>query len=126
MAVVAAVFVGSLLGFLPFNYPPAKMFLGDAGSMLIGLVVGSLAIGGTMKGPATVAMAAPLAIWALPIFDSVAAILRRKLSGRSIYATDRGHLHHRLMAVFGKNTRVLAVVAVCCAFTCAGAWSASS
>ncbi len=121
VAVVAAVFVGSLLGFLPFNFPPAKMFLGDAGSMLIGLVVGTLAIGGSMKGPATVAMAAPLAIWALPIFDSVAAIMRRKLSGRSIYATDRGHLHHRLMAVFGKNTRVLAVVAVCCAITCAGA-----
>lgn len=89
--------------------------------MLIGLVVGSLAIGGSMKGPATVAMAAPLAMWALPIFDSVAAIMRRKLSGRSIYDTDRGHLHHRLMAVFGKNTRVLAVVAVCCAVTCAGA-----
>lgn len=121
VAVVAAVFVGSLMGFLPYNFPPAKMFLGDAGSMLIGLVVGSLAIGGSMKGPATVAMAAPLAIWALPIFDSVAAIMRRKLSGRSIYATDRGHLHHRLMAVFGKNTRVLGVVAVCCAVTCAGA-----
>lgn len=121
VAIVAAVFVGSLLGFLPFNFPPARMFLGDAGSMLIGLVVGTLAIGGSMKGPATVAMAAPLAIWALPIFDSLAAIMRRKLSGRSIYATDRGHLHHRLMAVFGKNTRVLAVVAVCCAITCAGA-----
>jgi UDP-GlcNAc:undecaprenyl-phosphate/decaprenyl-phosphate GlcNAc-1-phosphate transferase len=121
VAVVAAVFVGSLLGFLPFNFPPARIFLGDAGSMLIGLVVGALAIGGSMKGPATVAMAAPLAIWALPIFDSLAAIMRRKLSGRSIYATDRGHLHHRLMAVFGKNTRVLAVVAVCCAVTCAGA-----
>jgi len=121
VAIVAAVFVGSLLGFLPFNFPPARMFLGDAGSMLIGLVVGTLAIRGSMKGPATVAMAAPLAIWALPIFDSLAAIMRRKLSGRSIYATDRGHLHHRLMAVFGKNTRVLAVVAVCCAVTCAGA-----
>lgn len=121
VAVVAAVFVGSLVGFLPFNFPPARMFLGDAGSMLIGLVVGTLAIRGSMKGPATVAMAAPLAIWALPIFDSLAAIMRRKLSGRSIYATDRGHLHHRLMAVFGKNTRVLAVAAVCCAITCAGA-----
>jgi UDP-GlcNAc:undecaprenyl-phosphate GlcNAc-1-phosphate transferase len=121
VAIVAAVFVGSLLGFLPYNFPPARMFLGDAGSMLIGLVVGTLAIRGSMKATATVAMAAPLAIWALPIFDSLAAIMRRKLSGRSIYATDRGHLHHRLMAVFGKNTRVLAVVAVCCAITCAGA-----
>ena len=121
VAVVGAVFTGSLLGFLRFNYPPAKIFLGDAGSMLIGLVVGTLAIGGSFKGPATVAMAAPLAIWALPIFDSLAAIMRRKLTGRSIYATDRGHLHHRLMSMFGKNSRVLAVVAVCCAVTCAGA-----
>ncbi len=121
VAVVAAVFAGSLLGFLRFNFPPASIFLGDAGSMLIGLVVGSLAIGASLKGPATVAMAAPLAIWSLPMFDSFVAILRRKLTGRSIYATDRGHLHHRLMARFGKNTRVLAVVAVCCAVTCGGA-----
>ncbi len=121
VAVVGAVFTGSLLGFLRFNFPPARIFLGDAGSMLIGLVVGTLAIGGSFKGPATVALAAPLAIWALPIFDSVAAIMRRKLTGRSIYATDRGHLHHRLMTLFGNNTRVLGVVAICCAVTCAGA-----
>ncbi|NOY40507.1 MAG: undecaprenyl/decaprenyl-phosphate alpha-N-acetylglucosaminyl 1-phosphate transferase [Planctomycetes bacterium] len=121
VAVVAAVFVGSLVGFLRFNFPPAKIFLGDAGSMLIGLVVGSLAIGGSLKGTAAVALAAPLAIWALPMFDSFVAIMRRKLTGRSIYAADRGHLHHRLMALFGKNTKVLAVVAVCCTVTCAGA-----
>ena len=121
VAAVGAVFTGSLLGFLRFNFPPAKIFLGDAGSMLIGLVVGTLAIGGSFKGPATVALAAPLAIWALPIFDSVAAIMRRKLTGRSIYAVDRGHLHHRLMSLFGNNTRVLIVVAICCAVTCTGA-----
>jgi len=121
VAIVGAVFVGSLIGFLRFNFPPATIYLGDAGSMLIGLVVGSLAIGGSLKSTATVALAAPLAIWALPMFDSLTAIVRRKLTGRSIYATDRGHLHHRLMALFGKNTHVLAVVAMCCAVTCAGA-----
>ncbi len=121
LAIVAAVFVGSLVGFLKFNFPPAAIYLGDAGSMLIGLVVGTLAIGSSLKGPATVALAAPLAIWALPMFDSFIAILRRKLVGRSIYATDRGHLHHRLMTLFGKNTRVLAAVAVCCTVTCVGA-----
>lgn len=121
VAVVAAVFAGALIGFLRFNFPPASIYLGDTGSMLIGLVVGSLAIGASLKGPATVTMAAPLAIWSLPMFDSFIAILRRKLTGRSIYATDRGHLHHRLMTRFGKNTRVLGVVAVCCAVTCTGA-----
>ena len=122
VAIVGAVFVGSLIGFLRFNYPPASIYLGDAGSMLIGLVVGALAIGGSLKVTATVGLAAPIAIWALPMFDSLTAIVRRKLTGRSIYAVDRGHLHHRLMTKFGKNNpMVLAVVAVCCIVTCAGA-----
>ena len=121
VAVCGAIFVGSLVGFLRFNYPPASIYLGDAGSMLIGLVVGSLAIGGSIKATATVGLAAPIAIWALPMFDSFTAIVRRKLTGRSIYAVDRGHLHHRLMAKLGKNTAVLAVVAICCLVTCTGA-----
>jgi len=121
VAIVGVIFVGSLIGFLRFNFPPATIYLGDAGSMLIGLVVGALAIGGSFKSTATIGLAAPVAIWALPMFDSLAAILRRKLTGRSIYAVDRGHLHHRLMSKFGNNTAVIAVVAVCCIVTCAGA-----
>ncbi|MBN2217316.1 MAG: undecaprenyl/decaprenyl-phosphate alpha-N-acetylglucosaminyl 1-phosphate transferase [Pirellulales bacterium] len=115
VAIIAMVFVGSLLGFLRFNFPPASMFLGDSGSMLIGLVVGALAIGGSLKGPGTVLLAAPLAVWTIPFFDSVAAILRRKLTGRSVYETDRAHLHHRLMNLLGSNRKVLGWVAVCCA-----------
>jgi len=117
VAVIAMVFSGCLLGFLWFNFPPASIFLGDAGSMQIGLMVGALAIVGSFKAPGTVLLAAPLAVWAIPIFDSAAAILRRKLTGRSIYATDRGHLHHRLLDLLGDNRRVLAVIAVACAFT---------
>ena len=115
--IVAIVFTGSLLGFLRFNFPPASMFLGDSGSMLIGLVVGSLAILGSFKGPGTVLLAAPLAVWTIPILDSVAAVLRRRLAGRSIYVTDRAHLHHRLLSLLGSNRKVLGVIAVCCAFT---------
>jgi UDP-GlcNAc:undecaprenyl-phosphate GlcNAc-1-phosphate transferase len=115
--IVGLVFASSLLGFLAFNFPPATIFLGDAGSMLIGLVVGTLAIHGSLKGPGTVLLAAPLAVWTIPILDSVAAILRRKLTGRSIYATDRGHLHHRLLDLLGSNHKVLASVAVFAALT---------
>lgn len=122
VAIIATIMAASLVGFLSFNFPPATMFLGDAGSMLIGLIVGTLAITASMKGPATVALAAPLAIWALPMFDSITAVLRRKLTGRSIYATDRGHLHHRLMAMFvGRNALVVFIVAICCIVTSAGA-----
>lgn len=93
---VAATLVGATTGFLIYNFPPARVFLGDTGSMLIGLVLGVVAIKATLKGPATVALAAPVAIWTLPILDAAMAILRRKLTGRSICIPDRGHLHHRL------------------------------
>jgi UDP-GlcNAc:undecaprenyl-phosphate GlcNAc-1-phosphate transferase len=85
--------------------------------MLIGLMVGALAIHGSFKGPGTVLLAAPLAVWTIPVFDSAAAILRRKLSGRSIYTTDHGHLHHRLLDRLGSSRKVLAFVAVCCLAT---------
>jgi UDP-GlcNAc:undecaprenyl-phosphate GlcNAc-1-phosphate transferase len=121
IAILAVVFAGSLAGFGLLNLPPASIFLGDAGSMLIGFFLGVLAIKGSMKGPGTVLLATPLAVWTLPILDSAAAIVRRKLTGRSIYAADRGHLHHRLMDRLGSNTRVLLLVAVCCGVTSAAA-----
>lgn len=121
VAIVAFVFTGSLVGFMRFNFPPASIFLGDAGSMLTGLVVGVLAIQGSLKGPGTVLLAAPLAVWAIPIFDSMAAIIRRKLTGRSIYTTDRAHLHHRLLNLLGSNRKVLAWLTGCCAVTSAAA-----
>jgi UDP-GlcNAc:undecaprenyl-phosphate GlcNAc-1-phosphate transferase len=101
IALVAAVLAGSLVGFLRYNLPPASIYLGDAGSMLIGLAVGVMAIQASLKGPGTVLLGIPLALWTVPIFDSAAAILRRKLTGRSIYTTDRAHLHHHLMSRFG-------------------------
>jgi UDP-GlcNAc:undecaprenyl-phosphate/decaprenyl-phosphate GlcNAc-1-phosphate transferase len=96
-AVVAVALAGALLGFLPFNLPPASVFLGDSGSMVVGLVLGTLAIQSSLKTPATIALATPVALLTLPIFDTTAAILRRKLTGRSLFATDRGHLHHCLL-----------------------------
>ncbi len=121
VAIAALVFAGSLVGFLPFNVGRAKIYLGDAGSMLIGLVVGGFAIRASLKGPGTMLLAAPLALLTIPILDSSAAILRRKLAGRSIYETDRGHLHHRLLERFGSKYKVLACVALCAGVTCAAA-----
>jgi UDP-GlcNAc:undecaprenyl-phosphate GlcNAc-1-phosphate transferase len=118
VAVAALIFAGALLGFLPFNLSPAKIYLGDAGSMLIGVVVGCLSIRASVKGAGTVLLAAPLAVMTIPMLDSFAAILRRKLAGQSLYAADRGHLHHRLLAHFGSKYKALACVAVCSALTC--------
>jgi UDP-GlcNAc:undecaprenyl-phosphate GlcNAc-1-phosphate transferase len=122
VAAIAAAMSGALAGFLCFNFPPATIFLGDCGSMLIGLVVGVLSIESSLKGPATVALAAPAALLIIPILDTSAAIVRRKLTGRSIYTTDRGHLHHVLLRRGMSNRGVLllvgglSVVAGCGAF----------
>lgn len=121
VGLVAVAFAGALVGFFRYNFPPASVFLGDAGSMLIGLVVGTLAIQGSLKGPGTVLLAAPLAVWTIPIFDSAAAILRRRLTGRSIYTTDRAHIHHRLLDRFGNSRKVLGVVAAASAVTSSAA-----
>ncbi len=119
--VCALAMAGSLAGFLIYNLPPAKIFLGDAGSMLIGLVLGVLAIRCSLKGPATVALAAPTAIWAVLIFDVGMAILRRKLTGRSLYTTDRGHLHHVLQKHGFSGLGIVFFVGLMCVVCCAGA-----
>lgn len=106
-AYLALALGGALFGFLKHNFPPARVFLGDSGSMLIGLAVGVLAIHGSWKGPATLALAAPIAIMAIPFFDTSIAILRRKLTGRSIAISDRGHLHHCLKKRGLSNQAVL-------------------
>src|SRR5262245_5353418 len=89
--------------------------------MLIGLVVGALALQSSLKGPATVALAAPTALLTIPLFDTVAAVIRRKLTGRSIYTTDRGHLHHCLLGRGLSTLRVLMCISSFCLVTMVGA-----
>ena len=120
-AIVASAIAGALLGFLKFNFPPAKVYLGDAGSMLIGLLLSALAIRCTLKQNSAYAFFAPVALLAIPFIDTAAAIIRRRLTGRSIFAVDRGHLHHTLMKR-GYSPRVsLLWVALLCSTTAAGA-----
>jgi UDP-GlcNAc:undecaprenyl-phosphate GlcNAc-1-phosphate transferase len=117
---VALALTGALLGFLRHNLPPASIFMGDAGSMLVGLVLGTLAIQCSLKAPATIAIALPVGLLSLPFFDTAAAIVRRKLTGRSIYTTDRGHIHHCLLRHGFSARLVLVVVSGICLLTCAG------
>jgi UDP-GlcNAc:undecaprenyl-phosphate GlcNAc-1-phosphate transferase len=107
---VAVALAGGLVGFLRYNLPPASVYLGDCGSMLIGLAVGALALEACVKGPA-VAIVAPTALLVLPILDTTAAVVRRKLTGRGLAVCDRGHLHHEMLRRGLTRGRVLAVVA---------------
>ena len=88
---------GSLVGFLIFNFPPAKIHLGDGGAYFLGFLMGELTIASSHKGTLLAAMVAPLFVLALPILDVSLAILRRGLRGLPIFRADRSHLHHRLL-----------------------------
>ncbi len=123
---ISLALAGALSGFLIYNFPPARMFLGDSGSMLIGLILGCVALKCSVKQYAAVALIMPTAIWAIPIFDVAMAILRRRLTGRSIYATDRGHLHHCLARRGHTGVRLLLFVGALCSLTGAGAIAAAA
>lgn len=123
---ISLALAGALTGFLLYNFPPAKMFLGDSGSMLIGLVLGSVALKCSLKQYAAAALIMPTAIWAIPIFDVSMAIIRRRLTGRSIYTTDRGHLHHCLTRQGHTGSRLLLVVGLLCSLTGTGAIAAAA
>ena len=121
-AALLLAFAGGLLAFLPYNWSPATVYLGDAGSMLIGFVLGVLALRCAVKEAATVAAAPMVGLWAILLFDTVAAVLRRKLTGRSIYHSDRGHIHHR-MKMHGLSDRqiMLSIGGLCALTSAAGA-----
>ncbi len=89
---------GSTMGFLPYNFNPAKIFMGDTGSLFLGFILSVMAIEGTVKTETLVAVTVPILALAVPIFDTAFAIIRRKLAGRPVMEADKGHLHHRLLA----------------------------
>jgi len=120
-AVIMLALAGALLGFLRYNFAPATIYLGDTGSMLIGLVVGVIAVHTSVKSPAAIAMAVPFAVWSIPILDSAAAILRRKLTGRSLFAADRGHLHHSLLTRGWSVQQASMFITLICGTTCLAA-----
>ncbi|MBA4190126.1 MAG: hypothetical protein C0467_19250 [Planctomycetaceae bacterium] len=120
-ASVALALAGAAFGFLWWNLPPATIYMGDAGSMLIGLVIGAVAIPASLKGPAMISLCAPLAILVLPVFDTTAAIVRRKLTGRKIAAGDCGHMHHTMMDRGLTPSNVLKIVTVLAVFAAIGA-----
>src|SRR5438874_2985406 len=125
-AAVALALAGAVLGFLRYNLPPASVYMGDAGAMLIGLVIGALAVSARLKGTATVALGAPVALLVLPMLDTTAAVIRRKLTGRGLATTDRGHLHHVLQKHGLPVRRVLVLVAALGLTAAAGALASTA
>lgn len=125
VAVIALILATSIVGFLVYNLPPASIFLGDSGSMVIGLSVGLLGIQGTLKTSATLAITAPAVVMTLPMLDIVAAVVRRKLNGRRFDSPDRLHIHHRLLDRGWTPWQVLCLIGAVCLTTGAAATAAT-
>ena len=95
--IISSIVAGACIGFLPYNFNPAKIFMGDTGALFLGFILAALSIEGVMKSVATIAVITPIIILGVPIFDTTFAIFRRLLNGKSIAEADNGHLHHRLL-----------------------------
>ena len=96
-AYLTVALAGAVFGFLFYNFPPAKVFMGDSGSMFLGFIIGGISIMGLLKTATVLGLVFPLLIMGLPVTDLAIAIIRRKLRGQSMTKADRGHLHHRLL-----------------------------
>lgn len=115
--IMSAIVAGSCMGFLPYNFNPAKIFMGDTGALLLGFLLAALSIEGVMKSVATIAVVVPIIILGVPIFDTTFAIFRRLLNGRSIAEADKGHLHHRLLKMgYSQKKTVLILYAISAIF----------
>lgn len=98
-AILTLIVAGACIGFLPYNFNPAKIFMGDTGSLFLGYILAAISINGSIKGATTLAIVVPILALGLPIFDTAFAILRRIYNGRPIMEADKGHLHHRLLSI---------------------------
>lgn len=104
---------GATLGFLPFNFYPARIIMGDGGSQYLGFMMAALSILGSVKSATVVAVVIPIMVLGLPIFDTIFAILRRIINRKPIMQADKGHLHHRLMGLgYGQRRATLMLYGV--------------
>lgn len=110
--VITSALAGATMGFLPFNFNPARIFMGDTGSNFLGYTLATVSVLGLAKGYTFIVIVAPILILGLPIFDTGFAIIRRILKGKSILEADRGHLHHRLLDM-GLNQKQVVLALYC-------------
>lgn len=114
--IISVIMTGATLGFLVYNFPPAKIFMGDIGSQFLGFIIAIIALLG-FKNITFNSLVVPIVILAIPIFDTLFAILRRTLKGESIGTPDKEHFHHQLLKMkFSTRTTVLIIYAINIAF----------
>jgi UDP-GlcNAc:undecaprenyl-phosphate GlcNAc-1-phosphate transferase len=112
-AALALTFAGAVLGFLRFNTYPASVFMGDAGSQLLGFAIGVLSVRATQNLASQVSAALPVLLLALPILDTLSVMVQRIGEGRSPFSADRNHIHHKLLALgFDQHEAVMLIYVI--------------
>ncbi len=109
---LTAALAGAALGFLPYNFHPAKIFMGDAGAMFLGFLLAAVSVAGTLKSTAAIALGIPVLALGLPVMDAAWTVFRRVSNGQAFYQADRGHLHHRLVQM-GMSQRDAVLLMYC-------------
>lgn len=121
IVLMSTVMGGALAGFLIFNFPPARIFLGDGGAYLIGFFVASVSLASSNKGSIMAGILVMLIALGVPILDTLFAIVRRAIRGVPIFRADAEHIHHRLMVLgFSKAKALVALYTVCLMLSLAG------
>jgi len=110
IAVLLAAMAGACIGFLPYNIHPAQVFMGDTGALLLGYVMATVSIVGLFKMYALVTFVVPVLALAIPLADTLCAVVRRMAKGQSILKPDRCHLHHRLLALGLSQKQAVAIL----------------
>lgn len=118
VAIITAAVAGAGFGFLPYNFNPAKIFMGDTGALFLGFILACISVQGFLKLSAVISFAIPILVLGLPIFDTAFAIIRRVLTGRSPMSPDRGHLHHRLLDMGFSQKQTVAILYTLTAVLC--------
>lgn len=110
IALMMTVLAGTLIGFLRHNFNPARIFMGDSGSMFIGFILGAITVQSAAKSTATLALLVPLVIMGVPIFDTGYAIWRRFINKRPLTVADKEHIHHRLLKKGFSHKKVVLLI----------------
>ncbi|MGM0441770.1 MAG: glycosyltransferase family 4 protein [Elusimicrobiota bacterium] len=105
VSVLSLIICGSTLGFLKYNFPPAKIFLGDSGSLLLGFLAGVVTITGILKTAAALTLLIPIIVFGVPLLDAFLSFFRRVATRKSFMHADREHIHHRLLYKRGWNAK---------------------
>ncbi|MBN2558533.1 MAG: undecaprenyl/decaprenyl-phosphate alpha-N-acetylglucosaminyl 1-phosphate transferase [Clostridia bacterium] len=109
-AIVTAALAGALLGFLPFNFNPAKIFMGESGSAFIGFTLAMISMQGTLKSYTALSIFIPVIAFGLPIIDTILAFSRRIIKRKPFYQGDRQHIHHKLIDDLGLSQRATVII----------------